>query len=91
MSETESIEVLMLTRRSKGPADERLIYTEEVITEIFCKMVQGVDLKVCECEDSILDESDELFGQFPVLIYKHYIIPRKYILEFWKVATDIDG
>ena len=56
------MELLMLNRRSLDPNGQRLIYAEELITEIFCKLTPDVSLKVCECESTILDDSDELFG-----------------------------
>ena len=58
MDENIAMEIIMLTRRSRGADGEKLIYTEEVITKMFCKLAPEVSLKVCDCDDSILDESD---------------------------------
>ena len=81
----------MLNRLSLDPNNQKLIYAEELITQIFCKLTPGITLKVCECESNILDDSDDLFGQFPVLILKHFIIPRRQIIDFWRTATGIDS
>ena len=85
------MEILMLNRLSLDPNNQKLIYAEELITQIFCKLTPGITLKVCECESNILDDSDDLFGQFPVLILKHFIIPRRQIIDFWRTATGIDS
>ena len=37
------------------------------------------------------DLSDPLFGQYPLLIYKQKMIPRKYIFSFFRKATQIDS
>jgi hypothetical protein len=37
------------------------------------------------------DLSDPLFGQYPLLIYKQRMIPRKYIFSFLRKATQIDS
>ena len=68
-----------------------MVVAEEVITEIFSKITTGVELEVVDCEEALMDATNTLNGQFPVLIYKHFFIPRQYILDFWKVATNIDG
>ena len=51
---------------------------------------ESLSLHVCECSDSLVEESNEMFGQYPILIYKNYFIPRKYILEFLSKATGLD-
>ena len=47
-----------------------------MITDIFSKLTTGVNLKVYDCEEALVDENNSLIGHFPILIYKHYLIPR---------------
>ena len=36
------------------------------------------------------DMVDEVFGEFPFILYKHYFITSRNILKFCKEMTDID-
>jgi hypothetical protein len=38
----------------------------------------------------LCDEADSLVGQYPLLIYRQWMIPRKYIFSFFRTATKID-
>lgn len=46
---------------------------------------------MASCSDKLLSESDELVGQYPILVYKHWMVPRRYIWNFWAVMSNIDG
>ena len=54
-------------------------------------MPEAVNLKVAECDEALFDVSNDPFvGQYPILVYKHWFIPRKYIWEFWCKLSALD-
>ena len=54
-------------------------------------MPDTVNLKIATCDESLIDEASDAFdGQYPILIYKHWFIPRRYIWKFWCVVSEID-
>ena len=85
-NESGRIEVLMLTRESSE------VSPEERITRLFAQaMSMCLELEVASCSENLLDESDNLVGQFPILLYKHWVVPRKYIWHFWSTISNIDS
>ena len=68
------------------------INPEELICELFAKVLANkVELKVIQCDESLIHESGAHEGQYPILIYKHWFISRKYIWQFWCHLSDIDN
>ena len=86
-------EVLMLTRETTSINENgtRNVSPEELISHLFAQvMAPCVTLKVASCSENLLDESDKLVGQYPILVYKHWIVPRSYIWQFWVALSNID-
>jgi len=52
---------------------------------------ERVKLTESVCDEALLEESDEVLSQFPILVYKHWMIPRKYIWQFWREVASIDS
>ena len=58
---------------------------------MFAKLLSAsVVLQVTSCDEPLLDESDSIVGQYPILIYKHWLIPRRYIWHFWCQLSQLD-
>ena len=79
------IKLLMLTRRIKSTNSqgELLVSPEELLTELVCKlMAPKVTLEVSACDETLLEECDHLVGQWPILVYQHWFVPRRYIWQF---------
>ena len=88
--EIEKTEILML-RRSKHANESPSVNPEELMSELFVKLLPSkVTLKVSSCDEALLDETEPLLGQFPILVYKHWIVPKKYIWEFWSQYSNLD-
>ena len=88
------IEILMLTCSSNrtNPSGTPLVNPEELMSRIFCRVFPNIiNLKTASCDESIIDEANDAFdGQYPILIYKHWFIPRRYIWQFWCQLSEID-
>ena len=58
------------------------------MSEFFAKILHGsVSLKVASCDDSLMAQNDEVLGDYPILIYKEWFVPRRYIFDFWRQLT----
>ena len=83
-------EHLILLTRKKRINNQFAIIPEELIASTFCLMMQQTQLDSNQCTDLLCDEKDSITGQYPLLIYRHWVVPRKYIFSFFKMATKID-
>ena len=93
-SEEEIVEILMLKSSTKrcNSSGKPLVNPEELISDVFAKIMSyTIKLKVATCDEVLFDQANDPFdGQYPVLIYKHWLIPRRYIWQFWCKISQID-
>ena len=77
--------------------EEIIIYTlkdgvqapETLLSSIFATLSRGsLLLTVVECLSETT--TSQFYGGYPFLLYKHMIVPRWQILEFWLRNTEID-
>ena len=79
--------MILLTRTEHFPDGTTAVVPEEVIARVFSLMLTNVTLETTTCSDLIASDTDTLHGQYPLLIYKHWTIPKHYIFEFLREAT----
>lgn len=86
------VEVLMITSTPSKHRDPPRVNPEELISHIFARIMPDVvKLQVTSCNESLIDNAHDAFdGQYPVLVYKHWFIPRRYIWQFWCKLSEID-
>lgn len=82
--------MILLTRKERRPDGTATVVPEEIIARVFSLMVASETLEVTECTDLISSDTDSLHGQYPLLIHKHWTIPKQYIFSFFREATQID-
>ena len=85
----------MLKRRvrSTNSSGESLVNAEELMLQMFVKMIGSGRISLTEsiCDEALIEESDDVLSQFPILIYKHWIVPRRYIFRFMTQIAEMDA
>jgi hypothetical protein len=82
--------MILLTRHEILQDGTIAVVPEEIIARFFILMLPDVTLDVASCTDFISSETEPLHGQYPLLIYKHWTIPKQYIFKFFRMVTQID-
>ena len=82
---------ILLARQERLENGEFAVLPEELIARMFCLMIKSAKLDQSNCSDQLCASADPLWGQYPLLIYKHWMIPSKYIFTFFRQATQIDS